>query len=164
MAEKDYLRATDRVIATLNEEEIRELAFSEDREEYLQNFIKTKFENSDNMIEAVFKKLDEKFESNYEKRYWKGMTLNEVLDTYKEDIIKREREEKEREKITQEISDYERIEKKIREKHEQLKKETISKMEKNLIEKNEKAELKIIQKRLSGAARYKLYKEGKLII
>lgn len=167
MPEADYQRASSRIIGILEDENMmRKIAMAGDREQKLGSFIDERFKNSENMKKAVFYKLDNKFTQNYGKRrYWRGRTLNDVFDEYKiqVDSIQREAREKEERDTQIKIERYDREEKGIKTRFEERKKEAISKMERQLIERNERSEVIAAQRRLSGAERIKLEQEGRLI-
>jgi len=164
MSEADYLRATDRVIGILeDDEDIKELAMSDNREKYLADFIKAKFENSGNLLNAVLARLDTSFKQNYGNRHWKGMSLNQILDTYKLDVIQQEAKEQEKKTEDKHINTYDYKEKIIRQTFERRKADVTSRFERQIIERQEKDALVAEQRKLSGAERIRLYKEGRLI-
>jgi len=166
MPEADYIRASSRVIGILEDEKMmREIAMAGDREQKLGDFIDERFENNANLKRAVLYKLDNKFTQNIDRRFWRGRTLNNVFDEYKiqVDEIQREAREKEERDTQIKMERYDREEKGIKTRFEGRKKEAISRMERQLIERNEKSEIIAAQRRLSGAERIKLEQEGRLI-
>ena len=164
MTEADYIRATDRVIGILeDDEDIKELAMSENREKYLADFIKAKFENSSNLLNAVLSRLDTSFKQNYGNRHWRGLTLNQVLDGYKQDELQRDEKDKQKGIEDKNLEGYDNREKSIREKFERRKEEAISRFEKQIIERQEKDAIVSEQRKLSGAERVRLFEEGRLI-
>ena len=169
MSEADYQRATERVIGILEDDgDIKELANSNNREQYLHDFIYAKFENSANLLHAVLSNIDTKFNKDYGKRAWGGMSLNQVLDTYKADELQKDYGGGDRVKEDRDIKTYNYKERIIKQTFERRKEGVTSKFERQIIEKQEKDELKKAQdvKFLSPAerARLELAKPGTIIV
>lgn len=88
--EADYERASVRVMSILEDENLlKTIANAPNRKQAMMDFIDDKFENAVNMKKAILSKFDNKFKNNFKDesgfgRSWKGQTINNILDDYRE--------------------------------------------------------------------------------